>query len=307
MRIDLFRKLDTLAPAYLVRRRSGDLIALANQDIETIEYFFAHTVAPALVAVLVPATVLRDPRRRRLADRLGIAAVRPLRRSRAGADAGADRPARRRRRATRSGCSAPMSPRRSRASPTSSPSRRSAGRRRRLYGRWCAAISGSASDLLRDLSSQTAQLEIVTGLGGLAVAVVGARLAAEHQLDGDHLAAADPAGAGLVPADLGDRPGQPPARRHDRLDPPLLRRAAREAGGASTARCARRRRSAARRSASSDVGFAYPGRPPAGAERCRARRSRPARRWRWSARRAPARRRSPTCCCASGTRAPGGS
>jgi len=36
--------------------------------------------------------------------------------------------------------------------------------------------------LLRDLSSQTAQLEIVTGLGGLAVAVVGARLVAEHQL-----------------------------------------------------------------------------------------------------------------------------
>ena len=58
MRIDLFRKLDTLAPAYLVRRRSGDLIALANQDIETIEYFFAHTVAPALVAVLVPTAVL---------------------------------------------------------------------------------------------------------------------------------------------------------------------------------------------------------------------------------------------------------
>jgi ATP-binding cassette, subfamily B, bacterial len=37
-------------------------------------------------------------------------------------------------------------------------------------------------DLLQDLSSQTAQLEIVTGLGGLAVAVVGARLAAEQQL-----------------------------------------------------------------------------------------------------------------------------
>jgi ATP-binding cassette subfamily C protein CydCD len=37
-------------------------------------------------------------------------------------------------------------------------------------------------ELLRDLSSQTAQLEIATGLGGLAVAVVGARLAAEHQL-----------------------------------------------------------------------------------------------------------------------------
>src|SRR5262249_59057285 len=58
MRIALFRKLDALAPAYLVQRRSGDLIALANQDIETIEYFFAHTVAPALVAMLVPMAVL---------------------------------------------------------------------------------------------------------------------------------------------------------------------------------------------------------------------------------------------------------
>jgi ATP-binding cassette subfamily C protein CydCD len=58
MRIDLFRKLDTLAPAYLVRRRSGDLVALANQDVETIEYFFAHTVTPALVAILVPSAVL---------------------------------------------------------------------------------------------------------------------------------------------------------------------------------------------------------------------------------------------------------
>src|SRR5207253_4279743 len=58
LRIALYRKLDALAPAYLVRRRSGDLIALASQDIETIEYFFAHTVAPALVAILVPSAVL---------------------------------------------------------------------------------------------------------------------------------------------------------------------------------------------------------------------------------------------------------
>jgi ATP-binding cassette subfamily C protein CydCD len=58
MRLDVFRKLDALAPAYLVRRRSGDLAALATQDIELIEYFFAHTVAPAFVAVLVPAAVL---------------------------------------------------------------------------------------------------------------------------------------------------------------------------------------------------------------------------------------------------------
>ena len=58
MRIDLFRKLDALAPAYLTRRRSGDLVAMATQDVEMVEYFFAHTLAPAFIAVLVPAVVL---------------------------------------------------------------------------------------------------------------------------------------------------------------------------------------------------------------------------------------------------------
>ncbi|WP_347557712.1 ABC transporter ATP-binding protein [Robbsia sp. KACC 23696] len=58
MRIALFAKLTRLAPAYLLRRRSGDLVALATQDVETIEYFYAHTVAPAFVAVLIPAAVL---------------------------------------------------------------------------------------------------------------------------------------------------------------------------------------------------------------------------------------------------------
>jgi thiol reductant ABC exporter CydC subunit len=58
MRIDVFRKLDALAPAYLVRRRTGDLMALATNDVELVEYFFAHTVAPAFVAILVPAVVL---------------------------------------------------------------------------------------------------------------------------------------------------------------------------------------------------------------------------------------------------------
>ena len=58
MRIDFFRKLDQLAPAYLVRRRTGDLMGVATQDIELVEYFFAHTVAPAFVAVLTPTVVL---------------------------------------------------------------------------------------------------------------------------------------------------------------------------------------------------------------------------------------------------------
>src|SRR5262249_3623535 len=37
MRIAVFRKLDALAPAYLVRRRTGDLMALATHDIELVE------------------------------------------------------------------------------------------------------------------------------------------------------------------------------------------------------------------------------------------------------------------------------
>jgi ATP-binding cassette subfamily C protein CydCD len=57
MRIALFEKLDKLAPAYLLRRRTGDLVAMATHDVELVEFFFAHTVAPALVAVLVPGLV----------------------------------------------------------------------------------------------------------------------------------------------------------------------------------------------------------------------------------------------------------
>ena len=58
MRIDMFNKLDRLAPAYLARRRSGDIISLVTADIETVEFFFAHTIAPAFVALIVPLAVL---------------------------------------------------------------------------------------------------------------------------------------------------------------------------------------------------------------------------------------------------------
>ena len=58
MRIDLFNKLDQLAPAYLLRRRTGDLVAMATHDVEMVEYFFAHTITPAFVAVLVPGIVI---------------------------------------------------------------------------------------------------------------------------------------------------------------------------------------------------------------------------------------------------------
>jgi len=58
MRMSLFRQLERLAPAFMVRHRSGDLINLATHDVEMVEYFFAHTIAPVFVAVFVPCSVL---------------------------------------------------------------------------------------------------------------------------------------------------------------------------------------------------------------------------------------------------------
>ena len=74
-----------------------------------------------------------------------------------------------------------MSPRRSRGCPTSSRSRPSDAGATASCGR-CAAYQQTRLQLLRDLSSQTAQLEIATGLGGVAVAVVGAGMVAQGQL-----------------------------------------------------------------------------------------------------------------------------
>ena len=46
MRVDVYRKLDPLAPAYMTRRRSGDLVSVVGGDVETVEFFFAHTILP---------------------------------------------------------------------------------------------------------------------------------------------------------------------------------------------------------------------------------------------------------------------
>jgi len=58
MRVDVYNKLDPLTPAYMVRRRSGDLVSVVGGDVELVEFFFAHTITPAFVAILVPAGVL---------------------------------------------------------------------------------------------------------------------------------------------------------------------------------------------------------------------------------------------------------
>src|SRR5204862_8270010 len=56
------------------------------------------------------------------------------------------------------------------------------GRRRGGFMLAVNAYQDTRLVLLEDLSAQHAQLEIATGLGGLAVAIVGAWLVADHQL-----------------------------------------------------------------------------------------------------------------------------
>ncbi|MEM9562711.1 MAG: ABC transporter ATP-binding protein [Actinomycetota bacterium] len=181
MRIDAFRKLDALAPAYLVRRRTGDLMALATHDIELVEYFFAHTIAPAFVAVLVPSVVLgvlaaQSPwLALALLPFLALVAISPMLL-------------------------------RKRVDQLGSEAREAAGE----LGAYAVdsvqglgeivafqheAVRGDGLDarsadhialrlpFFRQLTSQQAFLEVLTGLGGLTVVVTGAALASDGRID----------------------------------------------------------------------------------------------------------------------------
>jgi ATP-binding cassette, subfamily B, bacterial len=174
MRIDLFRKLDALAPAYLLRRRSGDLVALATQDVETVEYFFAHTIAPAIVAFLVPAAVLIAllviawPLAIALAPFLLYAAASPMRgRKRIDALGSAAR-------AALGGLGAYVSE--TIQGMGELVAFNAARRRRDGFMAEVRQYQTTRLALLDDLSFQTGALEVATGLGGLAVAAAGAML-----------------------------------------------------------------------------------------------------------------------------------
>ncbi|PYM26580.1 MAG: thiol reductant ABC exporter subunit CydC [Candidatus Rokuibacteriota bacterium] len=181
MRLDVFRKLDALAPAYLTRRRTGDLVGVATHDVELIEYFFAHTVTPALVAVLVPLAVLATlaavgwPLALVLVPFLLYTALIPvLGRARI------DRLGSRAREASGDLNAHVVDTVQGLAEIVA-------------YGRvatWGEALHVKAQrffDLrlpfLRDLARQTALQEVATGFGGLAVITVGAWLARDGRLD----------------------------------------------------------------------------------------------------------------------------
>jgi ATP-binding cassette subfamily C protein len=58
MRGGLFQALRRLAPARLLDRQKGDILSVAVSDIETIEFFFAHTIGPLFTIILLPLTTL---------------------------------------------------------------------------------------------------------------------------------------------------------------------------------------------------------------------------------------------------------
>ena len=185
MRIDIFRKLDALAPSYLVRRRTGDLVGVATHDVELIEYFFAHSVTPAFVAVLVPAVVLTTLAwfgweiALALLPFLAYAGLSPvLGRSRI------DHLGSRAREASAD------------LSAFAVDSVQGLGeiiafqhirRRGEAFAAKARAFADIRAPFLSDLAIQTSLQEVATGLGGLAVIVVGGILTADGRLESGFL------------------------------------------------------------------------------------------------------------------------
>ncbi|MCI0774777.1 MAG: ABC transporter ATP-binding protein [Chloroflexi bacterium] len=181
MRVALFRKLDQLAPAYLLRRRTGDLVSMATQDVETIEYFFAHIVAPAFVAVVVPVGVLVTvglygwPLALTIAPFLAVTALSPL-----VARDRVDRLGSRSREKLGEMNSHTVDS----IQGLHEVAAYNMGRHRRAE---FMAMAQEYIDVrvpfFRELTLQKIFLEVVTGLGGLSIAVVGAMLVSSNTLD----------------------------------------------------------------------------------------------------------------------------
>jgi ABC-type multidrug transport system fused ATPase/permease subunit len=181
MRLALFRKLDALAPAYLTRRRSGDLVAVATHDVELIEYFFAHTVTPVLVAVLVPLAVLATlavfgwPLAVALLPFLIYAALSPLLRR-----AHIDRLGSQGREVSGDLSAHTVDSIQGIAEIVAFQRERARGEELAARAR---AYLAARMPFLADLTREHALHEAVTGLGGLAVIAAGAALVAAGRLD----------------------------------------------------------------------------------------------------------------------------
>ena len=182
MRMGFFRKLVALGPAYLSARRTGDLLGVATHDIELIEYFFAHTITPGLVAVLVPAVVLGTlavfgwPMAAAVVPFLAYAGLSPvLGRARI------DRLSARAREASGELNAHAVDSVQGLAEIVAF--QQETHRGEALAAR-ATAYARARMPFLADLARQSALQDVATGLGGLAVTVVGAWLVASGRLEG---------------------------------------------------------------------------------------------------------------------------
>src|SRR5438034_6075217 len=181
MRLDIFRKLDALVPAYLTRRRSGDLVGVAPHGVELIEYFFAHTIAPAFVAILVPAGVLATlfafgwPLTLAVLPFLAYTALSPVL-----ARARIDRLGSRAREASGEMNAHAVDTVQGLAEIVAF---QQEGARGLAFAARARAYVEARLPFLEDLTRQTVLQEMATGLGGLAVVTAGATLVAAGHLD----------------------------------------------------------------------------------------------------------------------------
>jgi ATP-binding cassette subfamily C protein CydCD len=181
MRMRFFRKLVALGPAYLSARRTGDLLGVATHDIELIEYFFAHTITPGLVAVLVPAVVLATlavfgwPMAAAVLPFLAYAALSPvLGRARIDRLSGRAREASGELNAHAVDSVQGLS---------EIVAFQQEARRGEALAARATAYAQARMPFLADLARQTALQDVATGLGGLAVTSVGAWLVTSGRLE----------------------------------------------------------------------------------------------------------------------------
>lgn len=73
IRHQVFAKLRTLAPAKLETKDRGNLVAMITNDVELLEVFYAHTISPILIAVIVSIIVVST-----IAVKGGVIALIPL-------------------------------------------------------------------------------------------------------------------------------------------------------------------------------------------------------------------------------------
>jgi len=58
LRVDIFKKLEELAPSKLLDKQSGVLVNMVIGDIESLEAFYAHTISPILIASVYSIVIL---------------------------------------------------------------------------------------------------------------------------------------------------------------------------------------------------------------------------------------------------------